>query len=65
MAFRTSYTNALANFAGLCGRVTANREIVVVNRRGAEDVAMIAASELNCLLETAHLLRTPGTPGVY
>ena len=59
MAFRTSYTNARANFARLCGRVTANREVVVVNRRGAEDVAMIAATELNSLLETAHLLRSP------
>ena len=59
MALRTSYTNARANFARLCGRVTANREIVVVNRRGAEDVALIAAAELNSLLETAYLLRSP------
>lgn len=59
MALRTSYTNARANFAKLCGRVTANREVVVVNRRGAEDVALIAAAELNSLLETAHLLRSP------
>ena len=59
MAFRTSYTNARANFAELCGRVTENREMVVVNRRGAADVALIAAPELNSPLETAHLLRSP------
>ena len=59
MALRTTYTNARANFAKLCSRVTANREIVVVNRRGAEDVALIAAAELNSLLETAYLLRSP------
>ena len=59
MALRTSYTSARANFAKLCSHVTANREIVVVNRRGAEDVALIAASELSSLLETAHLLRSP------
>ena len=34
-------------------------EIVVINRRGQEDVAMIAASELSTLLETAYLLRSP------
>ena len=59
MALRTSYTMARANFAKLCSQVTANREIVVVNRRGAEDVALIAAAELSSLLETAHLLRSP------
>ncbi len=59
MALRTTYTNARANFAKLCSQVTANREIVVVNRRGSEDVALIAAAELRRLLETAHLLRSP------
>ena len=59
MATRTSYTNARANFARLCNRVTQDREIVIVNRRGAEDVALVAATELNSLLETAHLLRSP------
>ena len=59
MATRTTYTNARANFARMCNRVTQDREIVIVNRRGAEDVALIAAAELNSLLETAHLLRSP------
>ena len=56
---RTTYTNARQNFAALCDRVVRDLECVVIKRRGAEDVAMVAASELSSLLETAHLLRSP------
>lgn len=40
-------------------RVTHNREVVIIQRRGEEEVALIAASELNSLMETAYLLRSP------
>jgi antitoxin YefM len=40
-------------------KVTRDREIVVIQRRGAEDVALISASELSSLMETAYLLRSP------
>jgi antitoxin YefM len=33
--------------------------VVIIKRRGAEDVALISASELTGLLETSHLLRSP------
>ncbi len=56
---QTTYTNARANFAGLCNEVTDNREIVVIHRRKGCNVAMIAADELESLVETAHLLRSP------
>lgn len=59
MAHRTSYTEARANFATLCNRAIENREVIMINRRGAEDVALVAADELASLLETAHLLRSP------
>jgi antitoxin YefM len=59
MAFQTSYSAARENLASLLDVVTDNREIVIINRRGAEDVAMISAAELSSLLETAHLLRSP------
>lgn len=59
MAHRTSYTEARANFATLCNRAIENREVIMINRRGAEDVALLAANELSSLLETAHLLRSP------
>jgi antitoxin YefM len=32
---------------------------VIISRRGADDVALIAADELASLQETAHLLRSP------
>jgi len=56
---KTTYTNARANFAGLCDEVTLNRQIVVISRRSGESVAMIAADELEALVETAHLMRSP------
>lgn len=59
MAHRTSYTDARANFATLCNRVIENREVIMINRRGSEDVALLEADELSSLLETAHLLRSP------
>lgn len=59
MTVQTTYTEARAKFAKLCDRVTANRETVIITRRGAEDVALVAADELASLEETAHLLRSP------
>jgi antitoxin YefM len=59
MAIETTYSNARNNLASLLAQVTDDREIVVINRRGQEDVAMVSASELSSLLETAHLLRSP------
>jgi antitoxin YefM len=32
---------------------------LIIHRRGARDVALVAADELESLLETAHLLRSP------
>jgi antitoxin YefM len=59
MPIQTTYTEARANLARLLNSVTANREIVIIKRRDGENVAMVAAEELNSLLETAHLLRSP------
>jgi antitoxin YefM len=59
MPIETSYTRARADLAKLMDEVTQNRETVVIRRRGGEAVAMIAASELASLTETAHLLRSP------
>ncbi|HEX4499456.1 MAG TPA: type II toxin-antitoxin system prevent-host-death family antitoxin [Thermoanaerobaculia bacterium] len=59
MAIRTTYTQARANLAQLCDEATDNRETVIISRRGGEDVALVAASELAGLAETAHLLRSP------
>jgi antitoxin YefM len=61
MAIQTTYTytHARAHLAFLIDEVTQNREVVIIQRRGSEDVAMIAADELTGILETAHLLRSP------
>lgn len=56
---KTTYTQARANFAGLCDEVTKNREIVIIGRRNGESVSMIATDELESLMETAHLMRSP------
>jgi antitoxin YefM len=59
MAIQTTYTRARESLASLLDEVTKNREIVILRRRGSEDVAMITADELTGILETAHLLRSP------
>jgi antitoxin YefM len=59
MAIHTTYTEARANLARLWDQATHDRETVIISRRGADDVAMIAADELASLQETAHLLRSP------
>ena len=59
MPIETTYSQARANLASLWDQVTDNREMVVIKRRGAEDVVLISADELAGLLETAHLLRSP------
>jgi antitoxin YefM len=59
MANRTSYTKARAILASLCDRVAETREPYVIERRNGENVALISEAELNSLLETAHLLRSP------
>lgn len=59
MAIQTTYTQARASLATLLDQVTKNREVVIIQRRGSEDVAMITADELAGILETAHLLRSP------
>jgi antitoxin YefM len=59
MAIETSYTHLREDLASILGRVAADREVVIVRRRGAGDVALIPADELAGLIETAHLLRSP------
>lgn len=59
MTIQTTYTQARAQLAHLLDEAVNNREIIIIQRRGEEDVAMIAADELAGLLETVHLLRSP------
>jgi antitoxin YefM len=54
-----AYTNARNGLASLLDRVTKNSEIVIINRRNKPDVALISKQELDNLLETVYLLRSP------
>lgn len=59
MTIQTTYTQARSNLARLLDQATQDREVIIIERRGAEPVALIAVDELFSLLETAHLLRSP------
>lgn len=59
MTIEFTYTSAREQLASLLDRVTKDREIVIIQRRGSEDVAMISADELASLTETAYLMRSP------
>ena len=49
--------------ASLCDQVAETQEPFVIERRNGENVALISEAELDSLLETAHLLRSPKNAG--
>jgi antitoxin YefM len=59
MPIETTYTQARTHLAQYYDSVVDDQEVVIVNRRGKEPLAMISAAELSSLLETAYLLRSP------
>ena len=63
MPVETTYTRLREQLSSTLDKVADDQEIVIVRRRGghpegSKDVALIPASELAGLLETAHLLRS-------
>lgn len=54
----TTYSQAREQFKSLMDRAVNDREVILVRRRSGDAVAMIAADELESLVETAHLLRS-------
>lgn len=58
MTIETTYSQAREQLKTLMDRAVNDREVIVVRRRIGGDVAMIAADELESLVETAHLLRS-------
>ncbi len=59
MPVETTYTALREKLASYLDQVTDDREVVIVRRRGARDVALVSADELSSLMETAYLLRSP------
>ena len=58
MTVETTYSQAREQLKSLMDRAVDDREVILVRRRTGGDVAMIAADELESLVETAHLLRS-------
>lgn len=54
----TSYTQAQEHFVQVLEQVELGNSIVIVQRQGHNDVALIAADELSALLEEIYLLRS-------
>jgi antitoxin YefM len=54
-----SYSDARQNLAKLWDKVIADRETVILKRRGKEDLAVLPADDLASLQETLYLLSTP------
>ena len=54
-----SASHVRQNFFKVLDEVTQDRSIVLVERRDAPDVAIISADELNSMLESLYLLRSP------
>jgi antitoxin YefM len=59
MIIETSYAQTTLNLNVLLDRVVNDREIIYIKSQSGENVALIAADELQSLLETMHLLRSP------
>jgi antitoxin YefM len=63
MAVETTYSNLRQNLSATLDQVADDREVVIVRRRAkggvSRDIALVPAHELQALLETAHLLRSP------
>ncbi len=59
MTIETTYSQAREQLKSLMDRAVDDREVVLVRRRSGGAVAMIAADELQSLIETAQLLRSP------
>jgi len=54
-----TYEEAQANLDELCNQVVESLDIVVIEREGGENVALIAANELSSMEETIYLLSSP------
>lgn len=59
MIVEASYAQTMPSLNVLLDRVVNDREIIYIKSQSGENVALIAADELQSLLETMHLLRSP------
>ncbi|UZR28102.1 type II toxin-antitoxin system Phd/YefM family antitoxin [Methylococcus mesophilus] len=59
MTLEITYSRAREQLESLMDRTVDDCEVIIIRRRSGGAVAMIAADELESLMETAHLLRSP------
>ena len=59
MATETTYSKLRENLSSVLDQVVDDQEVVIVRRKKGKDVALVPASELASLTETAYLLRSP------
>jgi antitoxin YefM len=59
METQITLSEASAKLTQLCEKVVGDRDVVIIQRPDGENVALIAADELDSLMETVHLLRSP------
>ena len=61
MSTEITYTEAEANFKNLCERAVETGEVIVITRPNGKNAVLISEAELESLLETLYLLRSPAT----
>jgi antitoxin YefM len=59
MSTEITYTDAEANLENLCDRAVETGEVIVINRSNGKNAVLISEAELESLLETLYLLRSP------
>lgn len=59
MSTEITYTDAKANLESLCDRAVETGELIVINRPNGKNAILISKAELESLLETLYLLRSP------
>ncbi|UNU24235.1 type II toxin-antitoxin system Phd/YefM family antitoxin [Microcoleus vaginatus] len=59
MSTEITYTEAEANFKDFCDRAVETGEVIVITRPNGKNAVLISEAELESLLETLYLLRSP------
>lgn len=59
MSTEVTYTEAEANLEKLCDRAVETGEVIVITRPNGKNAVLISEAELESLLETLYLLRSP------
>ncbi len=59
VCLKIDYNQAKTNLDDVCNQVILSREAVIIERKGTENVALIAAQELESMKETLYLLSSP------